>query len=191
MLEQRYTIIRKQQGSTQSPRQDASQERNELQLSLFWRGPAENKDPAMPKVHVSTVINAPIERVWRTVSDFNGLPSWMPGMKDSVIEDGKPATEVGVVRRLSMAGTSDKLRERLEAYSPQDYRITYSVLEGPLPVKKIVTTMHLRPITDTYGTLGEWSSQFETEPGKEEEGAQFMTRVFGAGFRQLKKHLGV
>jgi hypothetical protein len=90
-----------------------------------------------------------------------------------------------------MAGTSDKLRERLEAYSPQDYRITYSVLEGPLPVKKIVTTMHLRPITDTYGTLGEWSSQFETEPGKEEEGAQFMTRVFGAGFRQLKKHLGV
>ena len=145
----------------------------------------------MPKVHVSTVINAPIERVWRTVSDFNGLPGWMPGMKDSDIEDDKPATEVGVVRRLSMVGTSDKLRERLEAYSPQDYRITYSVLEGPLPVKKIVTTMHLRPITDTYGTLGEWFSQFETEPGKEEEGAQFMTRVFGAGFRQLKKHLGV
>ena len=36
----------------------------------------------MPKVLVSTVINAPIERVWRTVADYNGLPSWMPGMKD-------------------------------------------------------------------------------------------------------------
>jgi uncharacterized protein YndB with AHSA1/START domain len=137
------------------------------------------------------VINAPIERVWRTVSDFNGLAAWMPGMKDSVIEDGKPATQVGVVRRLSLAGTSDKLRERLEELSPRDYRITYAVLEGPLPVKNIVTTMQLRPITDNYGTLGEWSSQFETEPGGEEQGAQFMSRVFGAGFRALKKHLGV
>jgi uncharacterized protein YndB with AHSA1/START domain len=128
----------------------------------------------MPKVHVSTVINAPIERVWRTVGDFNGLTAWMPGMKDGMIEEGNPANAIGAVRRLSMAGTSDKLRERLEELSPQDYRITYSVLEGPLPVKKIVTTMQLRPITDSYGTLGEWSSQFETEPGGEEEGAQFM-----------------
>jgi uncharacterized protein YndB with AHSA1/START domain len=145
----------------------------------------------MPKVLVSTVINAPIERVWRTASDFNGLPAWMPGMKDSVIEDGKPPNVVGSVRRLGMAGTKDVLRERLEVLDPKEFRITYSVLEGPLPVKKILTSMHLRPITDSYGTLGEWSTQFETEPGKEEEGEQFMTRVFGAGFRALKKHLGV
>jgi len=52
----------------------------------------------MPKVHVSTVINAPIERVWRTVSDFNGLPAWLPGMKDSTIEGGKSPTAVGAVR---------------------------------------------------------------------------------------------
>jgi hypothetical protein len=75
--------------------------------------------------------------------------------------------------------------------SPDEYLITYAVLEGPLPVKSVVTSMRLRPITDTYGTLGEWSSQFETEPGKEEEGVQFLTRVFGAGFRALKRHLGV
>ena len=91
----------------------------------------------MPKVLVSTVINAPIERVWRVVSDFNGLPAWMAGMSDSVIEDNKPHNAVGAVRRLSMAGSKDKLRERLEAFSPADYRITYSVLEGPLPVSKI------------------------------------------------------
>lgn len=145
----------------------------------------------MPKVLVSTVINAPIERVWRTASDFNGLPAWMPGMKDSTIEDNKPPNVVGAVRRLGMAGTKDTLRERLELIDPDNYRITYSVLEGPLPVKKIVTSMHLRPITDNYGTLGEWSTQFETESGKEAEGEAFMARVFGAGFRALKKHLGV
>jgi hypothetical protein len=69
--------------------------------------------------------------------------------------------------------------------------ITYSVLEGPLSVKNIRTSMRLRPITDVYGTLGEWSTEFETEKGKEEEGEQFMARVFHAGFRSLKRHLGV
>ena len=145
----------------------------------------------MPKVLVSTVINAPIERVWRTASDFNGLPAWMPGMKDSTIEDGKAPNVVGAVRRLSMAGSKDVLRERLEVLDPENFRITYSVLEGPLPVKNIVTSMHLRPITDSFGTLGEWSTQFDTAPGKEEEGEQFMARVFGAGFRALKRYLGV
>jgi len=129
--------------------------------------------------------------VWRTASDFNGLPAWMPGMTDSTIEDGKAPTVIGAVRRLRMAGTKDVLRERLEVLDPENFRITYSVLEGPLPVKKIMTSLHLRLITDAYGTLGEWSTQFETEPGKEAEGEQFMARVFGAGFRALKKHLGV
>lgn len=145
----------------------------------------------MPKVFVSTVINAPPERVWRVVSDFNGLAAWMPGMKDSAIEPGKNEKEIGAVRRLSMAGTKEVLRERLEVLSPEDCLITYSVLEGPLPVKNIRTSMRLRPITDVYGTLGEWSSEFETEKGREEEGQEFMTRVFNAGFRALKRHLGV
>ena len=145
----------------------------------------------MPKVLVSTVINAPIDRVWNTVADYNGLPAWMPGMKDSTIEDGKSPNAVGAVRRLGMAGTKDVLRERLEVFDLENHRITYSVLEGPLPVKKILTSLHLRPITDSYGTLGEWSTQFETEPGKEAEGEQLMARIFGAGFRALKRHLGV
>jgi len=145
----------------------------------------------MPKAFVSTVINAPLERVWRVVSDFNGLLAWMPGMKGSLIEPGKTAKEIGAVRKLTMAGTKDVLRERLEVLDPNEFLITYSVLEGPLPVKNIRTSIRLRSITDTYGTLGEWSSEFATETGKEEEGVQFMNRVFSAGFRALKKHLGV
>ena len=79
----------------------------------------------MAKVLASTVINAPIERVWHCISDFNGLPAWMPGMKESVIEPGKADKEVGAVRSLSMAGTKDKLRERLEVFSPEEFLITY------------------------------------------------------------------
>ena len=115
----------------------------------------------MPKAFVSTVINAPIERVWRVASDFNGLAAWMPGMKESVIEPGKSATEVGAVRKLSMAGTKDVLRERLEELSPEEFLITYSVLEGPLPVKNIRTSMRLR----TARTMAH-SARTASPPGK-------------------------
>jgi uncharacterized protein YndB with AHSA1/START domain len=165
--------------------------RRQGQAPLFRQHDQLEASLTMPKAFVSTVINAPLERVWRVVSDFNGLPAWMPGMKDSVIEPGKKDNELGAVRKLAMAGTKDLLRERLEALEPKEFLITYSVLEGPLPVKNVRTSIRLRPITDTYGTLGEWSSEFETEKGKEEEGEQYMSRVFGAGFRALKRHLGV
>lgn len=145
----------------------------------------------MEKAFVSTVINAPIDRVWRTVADFNGLPSWMPGMKTSVIEDGRADRDIGAVRRLTMTGTDAVLREKLLALSDDDYEITYAVVEGPLPVRNVVTTMRLRPITDTFGTLGEWSSEFEADPGTEAEAVQYMSRVFNAGWRQLKRKLGV
>lgn len=145
----------------------------------------------MTKVFVSTVINAPIGRVWNTVGDFEGLAGWMPGITSSVTEKGKGPAEIGAVRSLGVMGDEGALRERLEEYDPDNYRIVYSVLKGPLPVDNIVTGMQLRPITDTHGTLGEWFSEFETDPGAEEEGQQHMIRVFNAGFRFLKRHLGV
>ncbi len=145
----------------------------------------------MPKVLVSTVINAPIGRVWHTVGNFEGLDGWMPGITSSVIEDGKGPTEVGAVRSLGVMGDEGALQERLEELKPDEYRIVYSVLKGPLPVDNIKTGMQLRPITDTHGTLGEWFSEFDTKAGAEEEGQQHMIRVFNAGFRALKRHLGV
>jgi len=145
----------------------------------------------MEQAFVSTVINAPIARVWQTVGAFNGLPSWMAGMKTSEIEEGKGERDIGAVRRLTMIGADAVLREQLLELSDEDHLIRYSVLEGPLPVTGIVTTMRLRPITDIFGTLGEWSSEFEAEPGKEDEGVFHMTRVFNAGWRQLKRKLGV
>jgi hypothetical protein len=142
------------------------------------------------KLLVSTVINAPLERVWRVVRDFNGLPSWMAGMKASEVEGGKDPSSIGAVRRVTLDGGA-VLRERLEQFSDHERLITYSVIEGPLPVKDVLTSMRLRPVTDMFWTYAEWSTQFTTEPGKEKEGANYMTRVFNAGFRQLKRHLGV
>ena len=48
----------------------------------------------MAKVFVSTVIDAPVAKVWAIVRDFNGLPSWAPFAADSRIEqNAKPDQE--------------------------------------------------------------------------------------------------
>jgi len=142
------------------------------------------------RVFVSTVINAPVDRVWRVVRDFNGLPNWMAGMKSSEIEGGKDSSAIGAVRKVTLDG-GGVLRERLEQLSEEERQITYSVLEGPLPVREVLTSMRLLPITDMFWTYAEWTSRFTPESGKEKEGTQYLTRVFNAGFRQLKRHLGV
>ena len=37
----------------------------------------------MINVFVTSVIDAPIEKVWETVRGFNDLPKWHPGIKKS------------------------------------------------------------------------------------------------------------
>ena len=39
----------------------------------------------MPRVYVSTVVNARSDRVWARVRDFNGLPNWHPAIAESRI----------------------------------------------------------------------------------------------------------
>jgi len=49
----------------------------------------------MAKVTISSVIDAPVEKVWARIRDFNGLPGWHPRMVESHIEDGKDAGTLG------------------------------------------------------------------------------------------------
>ena len=69
----------------------------------------------MPTVTVSSVIDAPIEKVWARIRDFNGLPSWHPRMVKSEIEDGRAADEIGCVRRFELVSGAT-LREKLTAF---------------------------------------------------------------------------
>src|SRR5579864_3597195 len=54
-------------------------------------------------VYISHVIDAPIEKVWRIMRDFNDMPSYHPGIKKSIIEGDGSSDQVGCVRRLTLA----------------------------------------------------------------------------------------
>jgi uncharacterized protein YndB with AHSA1/START domain len=143
----------------------------------------------MPRVYVSSVIDAPAPKVWERVRDFNGLPRWHPAIRDSRIENGEPADRVGCVRDFHLQN-GDRIRERLLGLSDYDFFCTYSILESPMPLTDYVATLRLTPVTDGERTFIEWTAEFDCAEA-EAEGlvSGIGTNVFQAGFNALKRQM--
>ena len=67
----------------------------------------------MPRVYVSSVIDASADRVWSIVRDFNGLPRWMPVVADSRIEGGQPSDKVGCIRNFNLKNGGNRAAAEL------------------------------------------------------------------------------
>ncbi len=143
----------------------------------------------MPTVHVSSVIDAPIEKVWEIVRDFNGLPSWHPRMVESEIEDGRSATEIGAVRKFKLASGAT-VREELLAFSNADHLTTYSIIDHPAPITNHTATLKLERVTDGDRTFAVWTSEFDAPADQGDAIAKGMgDNVFQGGFDAIKSRL--
>ena len=142
----------------------------------------------MPTIKVSSVIDAPIGKVWDRIRDFNGLPGWHPRMIESEIEDGKAATEIGCVRNFKVASGAT-VREKLLAFSDDEHLTTYSIIGHPAPISNHTATLKLERVTDGDRTFAVWTSQFDAPAEKGDEIARGMAdNVFQGGFEALKSH---
>lgn len=142
----------------------------------------------MTRVFASTVLDAPIERVWQILRDFNGHESWHPAIAQSRIEEGAPDA-IGAVRRFRLADGSE-LREQLLALSDASHEFRYCLLSSPLPLIGYVAHVRLRPVTDDNQTLWEWSSEFSPPPYREAElTALVRDGVYRAGFEAIRQTL--
>jgi uncharacterized protein YndB with AHSA1/START domain len=143
----------------------------------------------MPRVYVSSVIDAPAPRVWERVRDFNGLPRWVPAVRDSRIENGEAADRIGCVRDFHLQN-GDRLREKLLGLSDYDFFCTYSILESPMPLTDYVATLRLTPVTDGDRTFAEWTAEFDcAEADAEGLVTGIGTNVFQAAFNALKRQM--
>ncbi|PSJ59497.1 SRPBCC family protein [Kumtagia ephedrae] len=142
----------------------------------------------MAKVHVSSVIDAPVEKVWERIRDFNGLPGWHPRMVESHIEDGRAATEIGCVRNFKVASGAT-IREKLIAFSDDDHNVTYTIIGHPAPISNHTSTLRLERVTDGDRTYAVWTAEFDAPADKADEIAKGMgENVFQGGFNALKNH---
>ncbi|HSF65256.1 MAG TPA: SRPBCC family protein [Paracoccaceae bacterium] len=143
----------------------------------------------MARVYISSVIDAPVARVWDKVRDFNALPRWHPAIRDSRIENGEPPDRVGCIRDFHLQN-GDRIREKLLGLSDFDYFCTYSILESPMPLTGYVATLRLTPVTDGDRTFAEWTAEFDCAPEAEADLVSGIGQnVFQAGFNALKRQM--
>ena len=144
----------------------------------------------MVKVYTSSVIDAPADRVWATVRDFNALPQWHPAIRDSRIEGNHPSDKIGCIRNFNLRDGGN-IRERLLALSDYDFTCVYAILESPMGVSDYIATLKLSPITDGNRTFAEWTAEFDCAPERETElVTNIGTGVFQGGFDSLKRAFG-
>ncbi len=143
----------------------------------------------LQKVVRSTVIDAPIERVWAVLRDFNSHDRWHSAIETSRIEGDERSDQVGCVRSFALKD-GNRIREQLLTLSDSEHRSTYCIVEASVPLQRYVATVTLKPVTDGNRTFWHWESTFATPAGRERElGDMVATGVYETGFEDLRRHL--
>jgi NADPH:quinone reductase-like Zn-dependent oxidoreductase/uncharacterized protein YndB with AHSA1/START domain len=143
----------------------------------------------LQRVVRSTIIDAPIERVWAVLRDFNSHDQWHEAVESSRIEGGERSDQVGCVRSFTLRD-GHRIREQLLTLDEREHKSTYCIVEATVPLQRYVATVTLKPVTDGNRTFWHWESTFATPPGMEAELRQMVAGgVYEAGFECLRRHL--
>ena len=143
----------------------------------------------MIRVTRSTIIDAPIDRVWAILRDFNSHIDWHPIIAESHIENGEPADQIGCVRNFTLKN-GNHIREQLLTLSDSEHVSTYCILDATIPLNRYVATVRLKPVTDGSRTFWHWESTFDPPRGREQEFADIVGQgVYEAGFDAIKAYL--
>jgi NADPH:quinone reductase len=143
----------------------------------------------LQRVVRSTVIDAPIERVWAVLRDFNSHHRWHAVVDQSKIERNEASDQVGCVRSFTLKD-GNRIREQLLTLDDRHYKSTYCILEATVPLQRYVATVTLKPVTDGNRTFWHWESTFSTPPGREKELRDLVASgVYESGFENLRSYL--
>ena len=145
------------------------------------------------KIEQSIVINAPPEVVWDVISDFNGLPRWLPVIVESKIVLGKNRQE-GAIRELTRANGT-KVQEKLISYEPWNMSLGYTYIGGQVGATDYFPTMTVSDAGDGKSKVV-WKARFKRvaywtdEPPAGQDDAtplNGLNKVYLMGLENLKK----
>jgi hypothetical protein len=143
----------------------------------------------MTKVFISAAINAPVEKVWARVRDFNGLPQWHPRFSRSHIEDGLASDQIGCIRNFDIADGGGSIREQLLELSDVEFSFRYCILDSPLPVENYLAQLTLYPVTADDTTVGIWTAEFDVTNDDESGVVDAVGNgTFGTAFEVLNEY---
>ncbi|MGW0563181.1 SRPBCC family protein [Streptomyces sp. NPDC003016] len=87
-----------------------------------------------------------------------------PAIRASEITRGGNGLTPGAVRLLT--GVDGSIyRERLVGLDEVDRKLSYKIVEAPLPVRGYRSTLHVQPVADTGGAFLSWHATFDPAEG--------------------------
>lgn len=162
-------------------------------LLLAVSAPAFAADAKEMSIEHSIVIDAPPEAVWEVVSDFNGLPRWLPTIVASKLVLGKNREE-GAIRELTRANGT-KVQEKLIDYEPWNMLLGYTYIGGQVGATDYFPTIQ---VLDAGGGKSKvvWKARFKRvaywsdEPPEGQDDAtplNGLNKTYPLGLATLKK----
>jgi carbon monoxide dehydrogenase subunit G len=158
--------------------------------ALSFAPQANAHGPTRQKVTETIAINAPADKVWATIKDFDALKNWHPAVEASPADKGNAE---GSVRMLALKG-GGKLEESLESHDDKARKYSYRAKDGgALPVTNYSSTIHVK--SDGANAIVEWRGAFyraypnnDPPKGQDDEAAvAAVTGVYKSGLANLKK----
>jgi len=127
-------------------------------------------------------IKAPLDKVWATVKDFDGLAKWHPGFARDELISGNNG-KAGAMRKLTIKD-GPVVTERLLAYDEAKHSFRYTITESPLPITHYTSTTSVRA-GRTGMTKVTWSGSFQRKNTSD----NLIKGVYRGGLDNLKKLL--
>ena len=94
----------------------------------------------LQRVVRSTIIDAPIERVWAVLRDFNSHDHWHNVVDSSRIEGEERSDQVGCIRSFTLKD-GNRIREQLLKLDDHQHKSTYCIVDATVPLNRYVATI--------------------------------------------------
>jgi hypothetical protein len=139
----------------------------------------------MGKCVSSTVVNAPVDEVWRVLRNFHDM-SWTGAVESLEPVGDARSDQVGAKRVLNGA-----IHETLRAIDDIAHIFQYQITDGPSPISKddlkfYYGTVSVLPVTDQNASFVMWATRFESKDDAVTQ--QFCDPFYIAFLAHLKAH---
>jgi hypothetical protein len=152
---------------------------------------AEAHGPSRQKVVSKIEINAPVDKVWAVVGNFQDA-GWIPGIKTT---EGTGGNDVGATRKLTLEN-GGVVNEKLTKYSAEERGFAFEITDVDVKVLPVTNFSSQMNVTGTpEKTIVEWRAAFyrgfvNNDPPPElsdEAAVKAVTDMVQGGLGALKK----
>ncbi len=144
----------------------------------------------MPKLHDECDFDVAADQLFDLLADFGNIQNWWPTDAPVAIERVElEGSGVGMVRKIFNVGFTDSVDERLDFIDPKARTYKLSIIGTP--PAGMTSYQATGVITETGANKChiDYDSEFETEPGKENEAIEMLKAVYQLQWQGLKNKL--